>query len=89
MPDSVVRKAAELPPDVRQTVSWLLGRALEPDEIVSIIASGPLDNEERAEAWCGLKEYLKRIDAERPAIPGDELDALIEEAKDYVRHHPE
>ncbi len=90
MPSSVPHKASELAPDVRQAVESLLGRPLQPEEHVSVMVylphkapTGP----ERAELAHRLKERMDKTAAKVKNVPESELDELIDEAVDHVRHH--
>jgi hypothetical protein len=90
MRSNVLRKVSDLPPDVRQAVGWLLGRPLEPEEHISVMAYQPHQapaGKERAELARRLNERIDKIAAKLEDIPQTELDALIDEAVDHVRHH--
>jgi hypothetical protein len=88
--NSALRKARDLSPDVRNALESLLGRSLREEETVSVQTypthEAPM-SKEREEAW---KRLLARIDmtaARVHAVPEAELDALIDEATNYVRRH--
>ena len=90
MPSSVLHKARELAPDVRQAVESLLGRPLEPEEHISVMAYLPHKapiGPERAELAHRLKERIDKTAAKLKDVPEAELDELIDEAVDHVRHH--
>jgi hypothetical protein len=90
MPSSVLHKASDLPPDIRQAVGRLLGRQLEPEEHISVMAYSPHKapgGSERAELAARLKERIDKTAAKLKDIPEPELDELIDEAVDRVRHH--
>ena len=90
MPANVLRKASDLPPDIRQAVGRLLGRPLEAEEHISLMAYRPHqapDGEERLELVRRLKERIDKTAAKLEDIPEPELDALIDEAVDHIRHH--
>jgi len=90
MSSSALHKASELKPDVRQAVESLLGRRLEPEEHVSVMAYLPHKapiGPERAELAHRLKERIDKTAAKLKDVPEAELDELIGEAVDQVRHH--
>ncbi len=85
-------KASDLVPDQRLAIESLLGRRLQADEGLSIQPSRILHEaptvEERSRAYA---EYLKdsdRIALRVKDVSDDELDELIDEACDRVRHPP-
>jgi hypothetical protein len=91
MSNSALRKARDLSPDVRDALESLLGRSLQEEETVSVqtfptheAPTGP----EREEAWSRLMERIDKTAARVTHVPEAELDALIDEASDYRRHHP-
>src|SRR2546422_10187421 len=87
---SVLHKASDLPPDLRQPVGRLLGRALEPAEHVSVMAYRPHKaptGRARTELAGRLKERTDRAAANLKDVPETEVDELIDEAVDHVRHH--
>lgn len=89
MPSNVLHKASDLPPDVRQAVGRLLGRPLEPEEHVSVMAYRPHKapaGEDRAELARRFKERIDRTAAKLGDVPEAELDDLIDEAVDHARH---
>ena len=92
MASNVLRKASDLPPDVRQAVARLLGRPLEPEEHISVMAYRPHKapaGEQRAELVRRLKKRIDKTAAKLDDVPEAEIDALIDEAVDHVRHrHP-
>jgi hypothetical protein len=90
MPNNALRKARDLSPNVRTALETLLGRPLQEEETVSIQAY-PTHNSptgrEREEAWKQLLDRIDQTAARVKDVPEAELDALIDEATDYVRHH--
>lgn len=90
MPNNALRKARDLSPNVRNALEMLLGRPLQEEETVSIQAY-PTHNaptgREREESWKRLLDRIDRTAARVKDVPEAELDALIDEATDYVRHH--
>ena len=90
MPSSVLHKASDLPPDIRQAVGRLLGRPLEPEEHISVMAYEPHKaptGTARAALADRLKERIDKTAAKLKDVPEAELDELIDEAADHVRHH--
>lgn len=90
MPSNVLHKASDLPPDVRQAVGQLLGRPLEPEEHISVMAYRPHQapvEKDRAKLAHHFKERIDKTAAKLEDVPETELDALIDEAIDHVRHH--
>ena len=89
MPNNALRKARDLSPNVRNALELLLGRPLHEEETVSIQAY-PTHNapagREREEAWKRLLDRIDRTASRVKDVPEAELDALIDEATDYVRH---
>ena len=86
---SVLHKASELPPDVRQVVGRLLGRPLDPEEYISLTAYRPHQapaGDERAELIQRFQARIDQTAAKLEGVPEAELDALIDEAADHVRH---
>ena len=92
MRNSSLQKAAELTPQVREALEVLLGRTLEPNESVSVRTYLP-KRAPRGEARKAVyRRLLDRADstARRVTdIPDAEIDAAIDEAAEFVRHHPE
>ncbi len=90
MPNNALRKARDLSPNVRNALETLLDRPLQEEETVSIQVY-PTHNApmglEREEAWTRLLDRIDRTAARVKDVPEAELDALIDEAADYVRHH--
>ena len=87
---SAFHKASDLPPDIQQAVARLLGRPLEPEEHISVMAYRP-HPAPVGTGRSGLASLLmERIDkaAEKVKdVPEAELDGLIDEAVDHIRHH--
>ena len=90
MSNNALRKARDLSPNVRNALEMLLGRPLQEEETVSIQAY-PTHNAptglEREEGWKRLLDRIDRTAARVKDVPEAELDALIDEATDYARHH--
>lgn len=89
MPNHADKKAAELSGAALAELENLLDRPLDPDERVSIRAyrakSSPA-GEERVKAWERLDRAMERIAHKAPNVPPAELEALIDEVCDEVRH---
>ncbi len=90
MPNNALSKARDLSPNLRNALEMLLGRPLQEEETVSIQAY-PTHNaptgQEREEAWKRLLDRIDRTAARVKDVPEAEIDALIDEATEYVRHH--
>jgi hypothetical protein len=83
--------ARELPPYVREALESWFGRSFQPDEEVSIHVFEPIKKKKlsREEARRKLEEMSDMLAERVKDIPIEEIDAAIDEACDYVRHHPE
>ena len=89
MPSNVLHKASDLPADLRQAVGQLLGRPLELEEHISVMAYRPHkapSGRDRAELARRFKERIDKTAAKLKDIPEAEMDDLIDEAVDHVRH---
>jgi hypothetical protein len=90
MGDIAIHKADELPADARRVVERVLGRALESDEEVSIMALSP-HNAPTGEARQHLARQLEDRIARTAEFVGDtpdsEQEAVIDEAVNHVRSH--
>ena len=90
MQDGALRKVAELPPDTRQAMERILGRALLEDEAIAINVYQPAPTgEARDEASRQLLERIDKTAQRAKGVSDKEIDAAIDEATDHVRHHPE
>jgi RNA binding exosome subunit len=92
MRNAVFQHASELPPQVREALESWFGRTFQPDEKVNIEVWPPIPPAEkltREEARRRLEELSDRLAERVKHIPQAEIDAAIDEACDYVRHHPE
>jgi hypothetical protein len=90
MPSNALHKASDLPPDIQQAVARLLGRPLEPEEHISVMAYRPHlgpTGRERADLASRFKERIDKTAANLKDVPEAALDELIDEAVDHVRHH--
>jgi hypothetical protein len=88
MGDVAIHKAKELPSDARRAVERVLGRALEPDEEVSIMAFSPHvapSGEARQVLARQLEDRITRTAESVRGVPDDEQEAAINEALNHVR----
>jgi hypothetical protein len=91
MGNIAIHKANELPSDARRVVERVLGRVLEPDEEVSIMAFSPHDaptGEARQELARQLQERITRTAESVRHVPDDEQEAAIDDALNHVRANP-
>ena len=88
MENIAIHKANELPSDTRRVVERVLGRALEPDEEVSIMAFSPHaapTGETRQELARQLEDRITRTADSVRGVPDEEQEAAINEALNHVR----
>jgi hypothetical protein len=91
MGNIAIHKADELPSDARRVVERVLGRVLEPDEEVSIMAFSPHDaptGEARQKLARQLQDRITRTAESVRHIPDDEQEAAIDDALSHVRANP-
>ncbi len=91
MGNIAIHKADELPSDARRVVERVLGRVLEPDEEVSIMAFSPHDvptGETRRRLARQLEDRITRTATSVRHVPDDEQEAAIDDAVSHVRAHP-
>jgi len=91
MGNIAIHKANELPSDARRVVERVLGRVLEPDEEVSIMAFSPHDaptGEARQKLARQLQDRITRTAESVRHIPDDEQEAAIDDALNHVRANP-
>ena len=84
-----IHRASDLPQNVRSAVEQLLGRSIEANEEISVVAVPPQDvppSKNRAELARKLEDFLDRRAKKVADIPDQELDRVIDEAVDHVRH---
>jgi hypothetical protein len=90
-----IHKASDLSHDLRRAAEALLGQALEEDETVVLraskgyIVSEGLTGDAREQAFRRLFERIDKTAKRADGVPEEEIDAAIDEAVDYVRHHRE
>jgi hypothetical protein len=85
-----IQKASDLPQAVKSAVEQLLGRPIAADEEISVAAVPPRrfpPSESRAAVARNLEAFLDRRADEVNALPGEEIDAAIDEALHAVRHN--
>jgi hypothetical protein len=91
MGNIAIHKANELPSDARRVVERVLGRVLEPDEEVSIMAFLPHDaptGEACQKLARQLEDCITRTAESVGHVPDDEQEAAIEDALNHVRANP-
>jgi hypothetical protein len=89
MQSGALRKVTELSADARHAVESMLGRPLRDDEAISVNVYKPAPTgAAREEATERLRQHIDKIAKRVEGIPDAEIDAAIDEAVDYVRHHP-
>ena len=89
MPDLSIRKTQQLSPVAKQVLEALLGRNLRDDEEVAIWASSPHDAPSglpRKQAWDELNQHLDLMASKTDGIPAEELERLVDDVCDEVRH---
>jgi hypothetical protein len=88
MPNVLIHKASELKAQTRVVLEAELGRSLQDDEEVSIMAFSPRaapTGEARREAARKLQEHFNRIDQKLKEAPEEEVEAALNEALRSVR----
>ena len=88
MPNVLIHKANELKPETRAAVEAELGRSLDDDEDVSIMAFSTHDSpagEAHIEAGQRLEAHFKRIDSQTARVPDKVAEAALSEALKKVR----
>lgn len=89
---SPTRKARELSPDQRQAVEGLLGRVLQEDENVSVVAfqgnviQAAPTGQARQEAYNRLRVRIDETALRAEGVSDFEINAAIDEAVEFVRH---
>jgi hypothetical protein len=90
---NAIYKAHDLSPDYRRVVEALLGRGLDENESVIVRAFGgnivqpAPTGKDRDEAFRRLRARIDETAQRADGVPEEEIDAAIDEAADYVRHH--
>ena len=88
MSSVLIHKATELKPQTRAALEAELGRRLQDDEEVSIMAFVPHQaptGEARREASRQLEEHLRRMDEKTRSVPEVEMEDALDEALRSVR----
>ena len=83
MPNVLIHKASELRPATRAAVEAELGRSLQDNEEVSIMAFVPHEaptGEAHAETARNLQQHLNRIDQKTKNVPEEETEKALNEA---------
>lgn len=83
-----VRKFRELEPGAQRWVRSVLGRELEPEEEVAVMAFPPHPAPEesvRRAAIGRMESFLDEAAEKLKDVPADELEAAVDEAMDHVR----
>ena len=91
MGNIAIHRANELPSDARRVVERVLGRVLESDEEVSIMAFSPHDaptGEARQQLARQLEDRIARTAESVRHVPDDEQEAAIDDAVSHVRSNP-
>ena len=91
MGNIAIHKANDLPSDARQVVERVLGRVLEPDEEVGIMAFSPHDapsGEARQKLARQLEDRITRTAEAVRHVPDDQQEAAIDDAVSHVRANP-
>ncbi len=84
-----IHKASDLRPDVKSAVEQLLGRAIESDEEVSVIATPPQQiaaSADRAAIARKLQNFLDGRAEKSRGLSDKEMDSTVDEAVERVRH---
>ena len=84
-----IQKASDLSEAVKSAVEQLLGRAVAPDEEISVTAVPPQSvppSEGRAAVARNLEAFLNRRADKVNGVPDEQIDAAIDEALRDVRH---
>jgi len=84
-----IQKASELSQNAKSAVEQLLGRRIEADEEISVVAVPPHQarpSENRAAVAQRLEAFLNRRAEKVREVPDQELDAAVDQAVDRVRH---
>jgi hypothetical protein len=88
MQNGVLCRVTELSADTRHAMESILGRPLQEDEAVSVNTYKPVPTgKAREEASRRLLERVEKTSQKAAGIPDEQIDAAIDEAADYVRHH--
>jgi len=77
-----------LPEAVKSAARTALGRSIAADEEISVVAVPPqhLRSREPGRVARNLEAFLNRRAAKVKDVPEEEIDAVVDEAVDHVRH---
>lgn len=92
MENIAIQRADELSSDARRAVEQVLGRALDHDEEVSIMAFSPHaapTGEARQASGRQLEDRINKTAERVREVSPEEQDAAIDEAVNHVRSHPQ
>jgi hypothetical protein len=85
-------KVKDLSTEQRLAIESLLGRALADDESLNLqparVLSEAPTGDERARAYRLYLDNLDEFARRAEGVPAEELDAIVDEACDHVRHSP-
>lgn len=84
-----IQKANKLSPSVKSAVEELLGRQIDDDEEVSVIAVPPQQTPalpNRAALAQRLEAFLNQRAEKTIQVSDEEIDTAIDEGVDHVRH---
>ncbi len=83
------QRAGDLPRGVKSAVERLLGRQIGADEEVGLVAARPRQippSQSREAVAQKLETFLNRRAATVGDISDEDLDAVVDDAVDFVRH---
>lgn len=83
-----IHKAGQLPENVKSAVEHLLGRPVDADEEVSVMAFRPHNAPPRAarrKIAHSLKAHMDKMAARVKGVPEEEIDEILDEAMRSVR----
>ena len=84
-----IQKASELPEVVKSAIEQLLGRSIDGEEEVSVVAVPPQQvppSPNRAAVAQKLEAFLNRRAEKIGVVSDEEFDAAVDEAVNHVRH---
>lgn len=90
MQNIAIHKVQELSADARQIVEQVLGRPLQDDEEVSIMAVAPHDDPKGSDRQLlarKLEQRIKKTAKRAQSLPEDQVEEIVNEALDYARLH--
>ena len=84
-----IQKAGDLPQGVKSAVEQLLGRPIDTDEEVSVVAVPPQQippSKNRAAVAEKLEDFLNRRADKVGDVSDNEIDTAVDEAVHHARH---